>query len=130
MSWAAGRETTVPEDRAYSLMGIFDVNMPLIYGEGAPKAFRRLQEEIVKTSSDLSIFAWDPSMESNTALDAFASKSDEFTASKDMVPSYQSQHFTTSNKGIEMKTILWRMLCDDGKRATDAGHWKTKEGPI
>ncbi|KAI1850726.1 hypothetical protein JX266_004008 [Neoarthrinium moseri] len=45
------------EDQAYSLMGIFDVNMPLIYGEGA-KAFRRLQEEIIKNSDDQSLFAW------------------------------------------------------------------------
>lgn len=57
MSWAATRETTRIEDRAYSLMGIFDVNMPTIYGEG-DKAFIRLQEEIIKRSHDQSIFAW------------------------------------------------------------------------
>lgn len=57
MSWAAKRITTRLEDRAYSLMGIFDVNMPTIYGEG-DKAFIRLQEEIIKKSSDHSIFAW------------------------------------------------------------------------
>jgi len=33
---------------AYALLGLFDVNMPLLYGEGGPKAFRRLQEEILK----------------------------------------------------------------------------------
>lgn len=58
MSWGAGRITTRPEDRAYSLLGIFHVNMPLIYGEGEQKAFLRLQEEIIKRSVDLSIFAW------------------------------------------------------------------------
>ena len=58
MSWAAGRITTRPEDRAYSLLGIFDVNMPLLYGEGERKAFYRLQEEIMKTSTDSSVFAW------------------------------------------------------------------------
>ena len=57
MSWAAGRETTRVEDEAYCLLGIFDVNMPLLYGEES-KAFRRLQEEIIKSSTDLSIFAW------------------------------------------------------------------------
>lgn len=57
MSWAAKRETTRTEDLAYCLMGIFDVNMPLLYGEGE-KAFIRLQEEIIKQSPDLSIFAW------------------------------------------------------------------------
>ncbi|AEO64635.1 uncharacterized protein THITE_2142492 [Thermothielavioides terrestris NRRL 8126] len=60
MSWAAGRETTRLEDTAYCLLGIFDVNMPLIYGEGS-KAFRRLQEEIIRQSNDLTIFAWAPS---------------------------------------------------------------------
>ncbi|KAH0428731.1 het domain-containing protein [Colletotrichum camelliae] len=57
MSWAAGRETTREEDKAYCLLGIFDVNMPMLYGEGA-KAFRRLQEEIIRTGYDVSIFAW------------------------------------------------------------------------
>ncbi|TFK80359.1 HET-domain-containing protein [Polyporus arcularius HHB13444] len=57
MSWAARRETTRVEDRAYSLMGIFSVNMPTIYGEGE-KAFIRLQLEIIRQSPDQSIFAW------------------------------------------------------------------------
>ncbi|KDN62001.1 hypothetical protein CSUB01_10013 [Colletotrichum sublineola] len=60
MSWAACRQTTRDEDRAYSLFGIFDVNLPLIYGEGV-KAFTRLQEAILQNSTDLSIFAWDAS---------------------------------------------------------------------
>lgn len=46
MKWASHRETTRVEDRAYCLMGLFDVNMPLIYGEGN-KAFVRLQEAIL-----------------------------------------------------------------------------------
>ncbi|KAL2174185.1 heterokaryon incompatibility protein-domain-containing protein [Thermothelomyces heterothallicus CBS 202.75] len=57
MSWAANRTTTRIEDQAYSLLGIFGVNMPIIYGEGT-KAFLRLQEEIIKRSDDHSIFAW------------------------------------------------------------------------
>lgn len=58
MSWAADRKTTRSEDIAYCLMGIFDVNMPLLYGEGCSKAFIRLQEEIIKNSEDQSLFAW------------------------------------------------------------------------
>ncbi|KAI1327984.1 HET-domain-containing protein [Xylariaceae sp. FL0255] len=57
MSWAASRQTTRVEDMAYSLLGIFDINMPLLYGEGEG-AFIRLQEEILKVSTDQSIFAW------------------------------------------------------------------------
>ena len=57
MSWAANRTTTRVEDKAYSLMGLLDVNMPMLYGEGK-KAFHRLQLEIIRTSNDHSIFAW------------------------------------------------------------------------
>ena len=57
ISWAAKRTTTRVEDRAYSLMGLLDVNMPMLYGEGK-KAFHRLQLEIIRASNDQSIFAW------------------------------------------------------------------------
>ena len=50
MSWAAKRKTTRKEDKAYSLLGIFDIHMPLIYGEGEEKAFIRLREEIEKSA--------------------------------------------------------------------------------
>jgi len=46
MLWAEKRETTRREDKAYSLLGIFDVSIPLIYGEGREKAFKRLRKEI------------------------------------------------------------------------------------
>ncbi|KAH8592628.1 hypothetical protein B0O99DRAFT_689484 [Bisporella sp. PMI_857] len=48
ISWTERRQTAIAEDRAYSLLGIFDVNMPLIYGEGREKATKRLREEIDK----------------------------------------------------------------------------------
>ncbi|KAH7114708.1 hypothetical protein B0J13DRAFT_488008, partial [Dactylonectria estremocensis] len=57
MSWAAGRETSRIEDRAYCLLGIFGINMSLIYGE-RESAFTRLQEEIMRVSDDQSLFAW------------------------------------------------------------------------
>jgi hypothetical protein len=60
-SWASGRKTTRREDIAYCLFGILGVHMPLLYGEGS-NAFRRLQEEIMKTSADQSILAWAPSI--------------------------------------------------------------------
>ncbi|KAI0141967.1 heterokaryon incompatibility protein-domain-containing protein [Pestalotiopsis sp. NC0098] len=58
MSWAAGRETKRLEDRAYCLLGLFGIHMPMLYGEGA-LAFERLQLEIMKSSNDASILAWD-----------------------------------------------------------------------
>ena len=57
MSWASLRQTTRIEDLAYCLMGIFSVNMPMLYGEGE-RSFIRLQEEIMKSSDDPTIFAW------------------------------------------------------------------------
>ena len=57
MSWAATRQTTRLEDEAYCLMGVFGINMPTLYGEGS-HAFRRLLEEILKQSTDTTLFAW------------------------------------------------------------------------
>lgn len=57
MYWASSRQTTRAEDVAYCLMGLFDVNMPLLYGEG-PKAFDRLQEQILRTTNDDTLFLW------------------------------------------------------------------------
>lgn len=57
MKWAADRQTTRKEDEAYCLLGIFGVNMPLLYGEGG-KAFHRLQAENVKSSTNHSILLW------------------------------------------------------------------------
>jgi hypothetical protein len=59
MTWASRRKTTRIEDTAYCLLGIFDISMSLQYGEGN-KAFTRLQQEIIKNNSDLSIFGWSP----------------------------------------------------------------------
>ncbi|KAI0827272.1 hypothetical protein BC628DRAFT_1368623 [Trametes gibbosa] len=58
MSWAARRQTTREEDEAYCLMGIFNIHMSPIYGEGREAAFTRLQEQIIKTIPDQSIFSW------------------------------------------------------------------------
>jgi hypothetical protein len=58
MHWASRRQTTREEDMAYCLFGLFDVNLPLLYGEGK-KAFHRLQEEIIKQSDDHTIFLSD-----------------------------------------------------------------------
>ncbi|KAF5026124.1 hypothetical protein F66182_1772 [Fusarium sp. NRRL 66182] len=57
MSWMAHRETSRVEDMAYSLLGIFGINMPILYGEGT-RAFLRLQEELLKKSQDQSILVW------------------------------------------------------------------------
>jgi len=63
LSWIYRRQTKLEEDKAYSLLGIFDVSMPLIYGEGREKAFKRLLEEIEKPLNGL-LHGLDPSTQS------------------------------------------------------------------
>ncbi len=95
MSWAAGRRTTRPEDLAYSLMGLFNVHMPLLYGEGAQNAFVRLQGEIAKLTNDQSLFAWGgwPRSLDDVAEDAlivggslYAQHPSRFSRSGDIIP--------------------------------------------
>ncbi|KAI0430790.1 hypothetical protein F5Y09DRAFT_306881 [Xylaria sp. FL1042] len=88
MSWASARNCTKVEDRAYSLLGIFNVNMPLLYGEGK-KAFSRLQEEIIKQLDDHSIFAWTVTEDDSRFLepsDILAESPMDFARSSTMVP--------------------------------------------
>ncbi|KAH7921214.1 hypothetical protein BV22DRAFT_998078, partial [Leucogyrophana mollusca] len=57
LRWAYNRKTAKEEDIAYSLMGIFDIQIPVVYGEKA-KAFGRLLMEIVGRSGDVTLFDW------------------------------------------------------------------------
>lgn len=104
MSWAAKRETTRAEDMAYSLMGLFDINMPMLYGEGV-KAFIRLQEEILRQYDDQSIFAWDSTRVSASAskIGALATHPSMFrdTANIDCRPS-TGEPLVITNRGIKL----------------------------
>ncbi|KAI0429590.1 heterokaryon incompatibility protein-domain-containing protein [Xylaria sp. FL1042] len=110
MSWAAGRETQRPEDVAYSLLGIFGVHMPLIYGEG-DNAFIRLQKKIIKSTNDLTILAWKTP---NQALpwdhfSVLASSPKFFSDSKDIVLSQDLRYnpdFSITNKGLQIAVAL------------------------
>ncbi|KAF2114095.1 heterokaryon incompatibility protein-domain-containing protein [Lophiotrema nucula] len=116
MSWASKRVTTRVEDIAYCLLGIFDVNMPLLYGEGE-KAFVRLQEEIMKDSEDQSLFAWRPpnafevwDLELLTPTDVeggrgiFARHPSEFADARAVRPSSsRGEPYTLTNKGVRME---------------------------
>ncbi|OQO12211.1 hypothetical protein B0A48_02852 [Cryoendolithus antarcticus] len=77
MSWASDRTTTRVEDVGYSLLGIFSINMPLLYGEGQ-NAFQRLQHEIIRTSVDLSIFAWGINLEHSEPCSILARDPSDF----------------------------------------------------
>ncbi|KAI6102096.1 hypothetical protein F5141DRAFT_256678 [Pisolithus sp. B1] len=58
LHWASVRRTTRPEDIAYSLFGIFQVHLPIFYGESAQNALGRLLAEIVSRSGDVSVLDW------------------------------------------------------------------------
>ncbi|PMD65672.1 HET-domain-containing protein, partial [Hyaloscypha bicolor E] len=114
MAWAAKRQTTRIEDVAYSLFGIFDVNMPLLYGEGRG-AFTRLQEEILKETDDQSLLAW--GLVGNRNLDrpmdtgVFANSPDAFLGSEDVVPfpsKPRRQPHSVTNKGVRIELPVTR----------------------
>jgi hypothetical protein len=85
MSWAALRETSRVEDQAYCLLGLFGVNMPLLYGEGE-RAFLRLQEEILRIDEDYTIFAWDSARPHGGLLAPSARGFENLMPALDMVP--------------------------------------------
>jgi hypothetical protein len=108
MSWASQRKTTRMEDRAYSLLGLFNVNMPLLYGEGN-RAFIRLQEEIMKMSTDESLFAWSMGRCGYFGQGLLAMSPDYFANSGGIkrvshVP--RTTPFTVTNKGLRLEVIL------------------------
>ena len=110
MSWASDRETTRPEDEAYCLLGLFDVNMPLLYGEGE-KAFTRLQYEIIQKPTfgmmDESIFAWTDERFWTTGF--LADSPRQFASSGAIVPANSGfidrNAFSMTNEGLQIELL-------------------------
>lgn len=120
MSWASHRQTTRTEDKAYCLLSIFGINIPLLYGEGR-NSFRRLQEEIMKTypfdhtlfvwgtvvkpenwsrrvpaaisRKDSAKLPWDDKISTELLLGLFAESPRDFQASGDFTPWYKTSRF-------------------------------------
>lgn len=124
MTWAARRTTTRVEDMAYSLLGLFRVNMPLLYGEGA-RAFVRLQEEILKASDDESIFAWGFRKKSTlmghdptSIYQLFASSPADFAHCGVLNPSIPAgvrpSHYILTNKGLLIEVNVWNLPIEGG----------------
>lgn len=111
MAWAAGRQTTRKEDRAYSLLGLFNINMPLLYGEGH-RAFERLQKEIMAVSDDETILAWHYGLDFGKCTHGglFARTPDCYKECIELVripPNIAGRkHYTLTNKGLWMKGIM------------------------
>lgn len=142
MAWAAYRETTRPEDEAYCLLGLFNVNMPLIYGEGR-KAFRRLQEEIVKSSDDLTILGCDSSSACGfTVEEAAASRYSLFALCSAQFRGCEnvSQHayrfqtdFTVTNRGLRFPGKLPLQVCryrEESRLSLTLGWQNLKKDPL
>ncbi|RDA89072.1 hypothetical protein CP532_2243 [Ophiocordyceps camponoti-leonardi (nom. inval.)] len=117
MSWAANRSTKRREDIAYCLLGIFQVtNMRMTYGEGN-KAFRQLQEEIIKKTRDDSILAWGFNREGSSSVDGgsgdvlsggiFATSPSDF-ANCGSITSRQPDTIRTPEHSLEVSTDYLR----------------------
>lgn len=105
MSWAAHRQTTRQEDLAYCLMGLFNIHLPLIYGEGI-SAFIRLQEEIIRERNDLTIFAWEAATDTHYR-GILATSPREFQNASNIVRLHsrtnRAPEFAMTNKGLKIE---------------------------
>jgi len=111
MSWASKRATTRAEDVAYSLLGLFGINMPMIYGEGEG-AFLRLQEEIMKHSDDHTLFAWTSSGGGYRGL--LAKSPADFCDCTNIVPTRSGLNripYFITNMGLSIELLMtgWAM---------------------
>ncbi|KAI9674946.1 MAG: hypothetical protein M1822_009008 [Bathelium mastoideum] len=105
MSWASKRETTRPEDMAYCLLGLFDVSIRLLYGEGGKKAFIRLQEELMRNSDDQSLFVWTQKTENPPIRGPLADSPAEFASAQDIksFPNWtRSLPYSMTNLGLQV----------------------------
>ena len=119
LSWSAKRKTTREEDCAYCLLGLFQINMSLFYGEGG-RAFQRLQEKIMKTSTDMSIFLWQ-----GPACDAFGMLASHPSCFRDIQDSAMTRvrnctdvfsmsgGWSLNNAGISMEASIHPYLLTD-----------------
>jgi hypothetical protein len=109
LSWASRRQCTLIEDTAYSLMGLFNVNIPMLYGEGN-KAFIRLQEEIIKSTFDMSIFAWEDKSAGSDTFSGLLAKSPKYFNSSKALYKLNSlgnlSPYSMTNLGLNLKATL------------------------
>ncbi|KAJ2989305.1 hypothetical protein NUW58_g3539 [Xylaria curta] len=128
LSWASRRETTVEEDETYSLLGLFGISLPLIYGEGRLRAFNRLQRELITVYNDDSIFAWKaipPSSNDfpgahrkghNPGRGILALSIREFWDAHSVKSfGFYGNSFSMTNRGLEINAKRWRCKDDPAK---------------
>lgn len=131
MSWASRRTTTCEEDIAYCLLGIFNINMPLLYGE-RERAFGRLQQEIMKSRCDDSILAWGLDIETRfqqlpdvedfpSHSPILASSPEDFKDCGSLVCASEPGHsFNMANLGLEIQMPMVPICSRPSKNALTA----------
>lgn len=124
MSWASSRVTERAEDVAYCLLGIFDINIPMMYGEGGVNAFSRLQRAIIAQSDDESLFAWASELDGVRGM--FARHPREFQNAKDIIPRpflLRRPPIIMTNQGLEVhrlpRSLLRRIIVPGAKGSAD-----------
>ncbi|KAF9224532.1 HET-domain-containing protein [Gyrodon lividus] len=109
MCWAAGRVTSRGEDRAYSLMGIFGVNIAPAYGEGPDQAFFRLIQALLHVSNDLDVLNWagEPVATSHPTRMLPSSPDCYSTESRLKFQALNSpQSLVLTNRGLQLKLLI------------------------
>jgi hypothetical protein len=113
---------------AYCMLGIFQLNMPLLYGEGS-KAFTRLQEEIMKVSDDHSLFCWTWTMSQNRG--SFLSEAPSaFKHTDRIVPKQEDKRpapYTLTNAGLSIRLAVlhcWQSSLIGVLRVATFEKWK------
>ncbi|KAG1817254.1 uncharacterized protein BJ212DRAFT_1270865 [Suillus subaureus] len=109
MVWAARRRTTRSEDVAYSLMGIFDVSIPIAYGEGAQRAFCRLVEAIMQVSNEPGVLNWaGKPARIHRLSSAFPSAPVCYFGHPDNVRSLadEKREFSLTNRGLRIQLLV------------------------
>jgi hypothetical protein len=133
MSWAADRSTTRIEDRAYSLLGIFNINIPLLYGEGG-KAFTRLQHEIMRTIDDDTLFLWRETDRYHVPrnLTGFLTDTPESFAKHELIKAVPCRLFsraqpTPTNRGLRIELYLCETTVSDLTGQSQQGQWAIED---
>ncbi|KAJ4004793.1 hypothetical protein NW752_009541 [Fusarium irregulare] len=115
MSWLAKRETERTEDIAYCMLGIFDINMQIVYGEGM-RAFIRLQEEIIKVSNDQTLFcwAWDDRYVPAEWASILSPSPKTFLDSSTYTewPVHEAKTYTITNAGLSIKLPIMNTITE------------------
>jgi hypothetical protein len=129
LSWAALRRCRRVEDQAYSLFGLFDVNLPILYGEGK-KAFIRRQEHLhMQLPHDHSIFAWTVPITSPRCLNIsgiFAESPEDFANSGNIRPFIDEPGYMQAR--MSAKGLMTKMLVRGEIQFRDSLkiYWKNK----